>query len=103
MRITGVELRRVLMPLVAPFQTSFGTETERDVLLLRAVTADAEGWGECVAGNAPLYSAEYVDAAADVIRRFFLPALAAAGPLDAEGVGPALAGYQGHPMAKGAV
>ena len=49
------------MPLVAPFRTSFGTETERDALLLRAVTDEAEGWGECVAMGEPLYSPEYVD------------------------------------------
>src|SRR5688572_10300219 len=65
MKLTGVELRRIRMPLVAPFRTSFGTELDRDVLLLRVVTADAEGWGECVAMSHPLYSSEYVDAAAD--------------------------------------
>jgi o-succinylbenzoate synthase len=45
MKITGIELRRVAMPLVAPFRTSFGTETARDILLVRVVTPDAEGWG----------------------------------------------------------
>ena len=45
MKLEAVELRRVRMPLVAPFRTSFGTETERDVLLLRVATPDAEGWG----------------------------------------------------------
>ncbi len=102
-RINGVELIRANLPLVAPFQTSFGTETERDLLLLRVVTADGEGWGECVASTAPLYSSEYVDGSIDVIRRFLLPALAAAGPVPAEAVGPLLAPFHGHPMAKAAV
>ena len=79
MKLTGVELRRVAMPLVSPFRTSFGTQTARDILLLRVVTDEAEGWGECVAMADPLYSSEYVDGAADVLRRFFVPALAAAG------------------------
>ena len=83
MKLTGVELRRVAMPLVSPFRTSFGTQTTRDVLLLRVVTDEAEGWGECVAMAAPLYSSEYVDGAADVLRRFLVPALAAAGAVDA--------------------
>ena len=69
MKLNGVELRRIQMPLVAPFRTSFGTETCRDVLLVRVVTDEAEGWGECVAMSDPLYSSEYVDAAADVLRR----------------------------------
>ena len=69
MKLQGVELRRITMPLVAPFRTSFGTEHRRDILLLRAVTDGAEGWGECVAMAEPLYSSEYVDAAADLRQR----------------------------------
>ncbi|MDG6102944.1 o-succinylbenzoate synthase [Dactylosporangium aurantiacum] len=105
MRLEGLELRRIAMPLVAPFRTSFGTERERDVLLVRAVGQDAEGWGECVAMAAPLYSSEHVDGAAEVIRRYLAPALAAAaaGGVDAWTAGTAFAPFKGHPMAKAAV
>jgi O-succinylbenzoate synthase len=103
MKLTGIELRRVRMPLVAPFRTSFGTATERDVLLLRAVTDQAEGWGECVAMADPLYSSEYVEAAADVLRRYLIPALAARPPADANAVAPALNRFKGHRMAKAAL
>ncbi|WP_433275562.1 o-succinylbenzoate synthase [Pseudonocardia xinjiangensis] len=103
MKLTGVELRRVRMPLVAPFRTSFGVETTRDVLLLRAVTDEAEGWGECVALTDPLYSSEYVDGAADVLRRYLVPALAAHERLDANMVAPALHRFKGHRMAKAAL
>ncbi|GAA1303377.1 o-succinylbenzoate synthase [Pseudonocardia xinjiangensis] len=103
MKLTGVELRRVRMPLVAPFRTSFGVETTRDVLLLRAVTDEAEGWGECVALTDPLYSSEYVDGAADVLRRYLVPALAAHERLDANMVVPALHRFKGHRMAKAAL
>jgi O-succinylbenzoate synthase len=103
MKLTGVELRRIEMPLVSPFRTSFGSATSRDVLLLRVVTGDAEGWGECVAMSDPLYSSEYVDAAADVLRRFLIPALAAADRLDAHAVAPTLAKFRGHRMAKAAL
>ena len=103
MKLTGVELRRIAMPLVAPFRTSFGTQTNRDALLVRVVTNDAEGWGECVAMADPLYSSEYVDGAADVLRRFFVPTLAAASRLDANAVAPLLAKFRGHRMAKAAL
>ena len=53
MKLTGVELRRVSMPLVSPFRTSFGTQTVRELMLLRIVTDEAEGWGECVAEATP--------------------------------------------------
>ena len=91
------------MPLVAPFRTSFGVETERDVLLVRVGTAEADGWGECVAGAAPLYSSEYVDGAEHVIRHHLLPRILARPEITAEEVGPALAGVSGHRMAKAAV
>ena len=103
MKLTGVELRRITMPLVSPFRTSFGTQTSRDILLLRVVTDEAEGWGECVAMSDPLYSSEYVDAAADVLRRFLVPALVAAGPIDANAVAGTLAPFKGHRMAKAAL
>ncbi|MBP2703463.1 o-succinylbenzoate synthase [Microbispora sp. RL4-1S] len=101
MKITGIELRRVAMPLVSPFRTSFGTETTRDALLVHVVTPDAEGWGECVAMSEPLYSSEYVEGAADVLRRFLIPALP--GSADAYAVGRALEPFKGHPMAKAAL
>jgi O-succinylbenzoate synthase len=102
-KLGEVELRRVALPLVTPFRTSFGEERTRDVLLLRVVTADAEGWGECVAGAEPRYSSEYVDGAADVLRRFLLPAVADLGDLRSEVVAPAVAFVRGHRMAKAAL
>lgn len=103
MKVDGFELRRVALPLVAPFRTSFGTETDRDILLVRAVTADGEGWGECVAPGEPRYSSEYVDGAVDVIRRFLAPQLLSAPALAASQVAPLLAPVKGHRMAKAAL
>jgi O-succinylbenzoate synthase len=103
MKLTEVELRRISMPLVAPFRTSFGTQTARDILLVRVIADDVEGWGECVAMTDPLYSSEYVDAAADVLRRFLVPAVMAAGPQAAHSVGEVLAPFKGHRMAKAAL
>ena len=56
----AIELRRISLPLVTPFRTSFGTENARDILLVRVETDSHVGWGECVSGNDPLYSSEYV-------------------------------------------
>jgi o-succinylbenzoate synthase len=107
MKLAGVELRRIQMPLVAPFRTSFGVETTRDILLLRVVASgpggEAEGWGECVAMSDPLYSPEYVDGAADVLRRFLIPRIAAVANLDGARVAQALEPVKGHRMAKAAL
>ncbi len=102
-RIERVELRRLHMPLVAPFRTSFGTSTARDLLLVRIDTATATGWGECVADAEPTYSSEYADGAQHVIARHLVPRLAAAGRLTAARVGPLLEAVKGHPMAKAAL
>ncbi len=65
-------------------------------------TDEAEGWGECVAMSDPLYSSEYVDAAADVLRRFLLPA-SRRGPAasTAPAVGRVLGAVQGTPDGQG--
>ncbi|HVT77111.1 MAG TPA: o-succinylbenzoate synthase [Acidimicrobiales bacterium] len=103
MRLEAVELRRVSLPLVAPFRTSFGVETRKDTLLVRVVGPSGEGWGECVAMDAPLYSSEYVEAAQHVIRVHLVPRLFAHGDVAAEDVGAVLAPVKGHRMAKAAV
>jgi O-succinylbenzoate synthase len=105
-KLAEVELRRVRLPLVAPFRTSFGVQLDRDILLVRVTTAEGvEGWGECVAGNDPLYSAEFTEGAQLVIREHLLPRLLAISerPLAAHRVAPALAAVKGHPMAKAAL
>ncbi|MFI6588069.1 o-succinylbenzoate synthase [Embleya sp. NPDC050493] len=101
-KISGIELRRIAMPLVAPFRTSFGVETSRDVLLVRVVTADHEGWAECGAMSEPRYSSEYVDSARHVLRRFLIPALPRDG-LDVHAVARVLQPFTGHRMAKSAL
>lgn len=97
-------LHRMRMPLVSPFTTSFATQTERLALLVE-VQVDIDGtvvtgWGENVAMEDPLYSAEYVDGCAEVIRRWLAPTLFAVGNLTAETVSHELRHVVGHPMAK---
>ncbi len=101
------ELREIRLPLVTPFQTSFGVQTSRRILLVRAEVDDdgdvVEGWGECVAGDEPTYSAEYVDGAALVMRSVLVPRLAAVPDLAAADVATVLEPVRGHPMAKAAL
>ena len=107
MRLSGIELRRVAMPLRTPFRTSFGTQLDRDVLLVRVEGSvdgvDAAGWGECVSLSEPRYSAEYVEGSSYVIEHFFAPLLFAAGDVAADDVAPTLSVFEGHPMAKASV
>ena len=98
--LEGLELRVLRMPLVAPFATSFGTEYEREVIVVRALTADGDGWGEIVTQQAPLYSSEYTQGAWDVALRWLGPALLDRGTLAPEEVAGILEPFKGHRMAK---
>ena len=86
MKLEAVELRRVALPLVTPFRTSFGLQLERDALLVRVITDIGDGWGECVALAEPLYSSEYADGAQDVMRAHLIPRLFGADDVVAAGV-----------------
>jgi o-succinylbenzoate synthase len=101
-KLEAVELRRIKLALVAPFETSFGVQTERDILLLRAITDAGEGWGECVAGEEPTYSSEYVEGAQHVLIHHLLPRLLGH-DLAAADVARLLHPVHGHHMAKAAI
>ncbi len=103
MRLEAVELRRIGIPLVAPFETSFGVQLDRDILLVKAITSEGEGWGECVAGEEPTYSPEYVDGAQHVLTNHLLPRLFERDELHAEDVFDLLRPVHGHQMAKAAI
>ncbi len=98
--LDGFELRVLRIPLVSPFTTSFGTETVREVIIVRALTDDGEGWGEIVTGEAPLYSSEYTQGAWDVAVRWLIPALLDRRLIAPEEVAGILEPCKGHRMAK---
>ena len=98
--VRAIELRLVALPLVRPFRTSFGVETEKICILARVETEDAWGWGECVTGPSPDFSGEFNEGAWLVIRDFLAPALFAAGDVPAEDLDRVFGGVRGNPMAK---
>jgi O-succinylbenzoate synthase len=101
-RISAVELRRVRLPLVAPFRTSFGTQTTRELLLVHVLADGTEGWAECVALEEPVYSPEYVAGAHAVVTAHLAPRLLGR-DVTAEEVAALLAPVKGHRMAKAAL
>jgi O-succinylbenzoate synthase len=102
-KVLALELHRISIPLVRPFETSFGRQTGRVVLLVRLRTDVGDGWGECVAGTDPVYSSEYVDGCEEVIRHYLAPALLGVDGVTAEGLAARFSFVVGHRMAKAAV
>ncbi|MGA2534702.1 MAG: o-succinylbenzoate synthase [Terracidiphilus sp.] len=80
MKIDAIILRELHMPLVRPFQTSFGVTTNRRIVLAEVRSEGLIGWGECTAGERPLFSAESTDSCWQVIMSELGPMLAAAAP-----------------------
>jgi O-succinylbenzoate synthase len=68
------------MPLVRPFETSFGVTRERRVLLAEIHSEGLVGWGECTAGERPHFSGEWTDSAWQLITQELGPMLAAENP-----------------------
>ncbi|MGA7459757.1 MAG: o-succinylbenzoate synthase [Candidatus Korobacteraceae bacterium] len=103
MRIEAITLRELKIPLVHFFETSFGRTYTRRVLLVTLHCDGLEGWGECVAGENPYYSEEYIDGAWDVIVRFLGPALLGKTLQSGRDVPQLLAQVREHRMAKAAL
>lgn len=101
MRIDAIILREVHIPLVRPFETSFGVTLNRRVILVELKAEGLTGWGECVAGEHPYYSEESTDTAWQVMLAELAPMLVAANP-EHGGKCPGIFGkVRGNRMAKG--
>jgi o-succinylbenzoate synthase len=75
MRIEQIELREIDLRLKFRFETSFGAEQDRRVVLVSVRGEGGEGVAECVAGEFPGYSYETNDTAWGVLRDFIAPAV----------------------------
>lgn len=74
--VAEVELVRVRLPLLTPLRSAHGTESVRDLVLVRVTLADGStGWGECSALARPTYTAEHTAGAWAVLRDDLVPAL----------------------------
>lgn len=73
MRVDQIDLYRVRLPLVAPFETSGWVETSEDHLLVALRGEGLTGWGECVASEAPFYSSETTQSNWHIVRDFVAP------------------------------
>jgi len=103
MKIERVELHHIELPLVHPFETSFGREVNRPCILV-AVHADGlTGWGECVAGAGPWYSYETIETAWHVLRDFLVPAVLGREVTSPADVVDRFRPVRGHPMARAAL
>lgn len=100
MRIGRVELREVRMPLVHPFETSFGRETEQRTVIVRVDGDGLIGYGESAAGIGPWYSYETVETCWHVQSDFLVPRLLGQEISEPNDVVDPFAPVRGHNIAK---
>jgi O-succinylbenzoate synthase len=103
MKVGKLDLIHLKMPLVRPFETSFGRVHDKETLIVRAESDGIVGWGECPAAAKPDFSYETVETAWHVIRDFMAPRLRTANFRDPGPVADLFGAVRGHPMAKAGV
>ncbi|MGO8760190.1 MAG: o-succinylbenzoate synthase [Terracidiphilus sp.] len=100
MRIDSIVLRELQMPLVRPFETSFGVTRNRRIVLAEVQSEGLTGWGECTAGERPYFSGESTDSAWQVLINELAPMLAASSPEHGGDCPGIFRSVRGNPMAK---
>jgi O-succinylbenzoate synthase len=103
MKPEAITLREIQMPLVQFFETSFGRIYSRRILLLTAHCEGLNGWGECVAGEDPFYSSEWIESSWPTITRYLAPAVLGRNLDTARDCAALFSRVRGHRMAKAAL
>ncbi|HLA45086.1 MAG TPA: hypothetical protein VJZ27_16695, partial [Aggregatilineales bacterium] len=101
LNIKQITVHPIAMPLVSPFETSFGTQTLRGIVLVRVETAGgAVGWGEVTTDFDPGYSYETSQTAIHILNDYLVPRLMQVQPLHSDKRWVWLESVRGHPLAK---
>ena len=103
--VERITLREIRLPLREPFRISSGVSHERRILLLELCDTDGTtAWSECVAPEAPNYTAETIDTAWLAISAWVAPRVLGTCFESPWNISPALErDFRGHNMAKAAV
>lgn len=76
MKIKQVILRHLKLDLLTPFTTSFGTEYDREFILVEVISEDGiSGWAESVAMLDPLYNEETLKSNWHILEDYLIPIL----------------------------
>ncbi len=103
MKIDSLCLYQLRMPLVAPFETSFGREIDRECIIIAAQAEGLTGYGECVASYNPGYNYETTGTAWHILKEFVAPLILGHDIKDALDFQLHVASIRGHHLAKAGV
>ena len=103
MKIDQITLHHLSMPLVSPFETSFGRSIDRECILIALQADGVTGYGECVADRDPGYSYETTGTAWHIIKDYISPAILGKSVEDTGDFQRRVASIRGHNLAKAGV
>jgi O-succinylbenzoate synthase len=102
-RVESIALSVLRLPLVRPFETSFGRTAAREFVLVAVSSGGVTGWGECVADVDPFYTSETTATAWHVMTKYLVPAMLASEVAHAVDLTGRWQRVRGHRMAKAAL
>jgi len=103
MKIDAAELRLISLPLKFRFETSFGVQTERHVIVLTLFGEGLEGYAETVMEYTPHYREETLPGAWALLENLLLPRLMGHDFANPEQLWAVMAGFRGNKMTKAAI
>ena len=104
MKIASMSLHHISMPLVLPFETSFGRMIQREGVIVSVKNDQGlTGYGECVAWRDPGYSYETAGTALHILKEFVAPLILGQDIVSPADFNERVTGIRGHHMAKAGV
>lgn len=100
MKIESITLHHLSMPLVSPFETSFGRETDRECVIVEIQSEGLTGYGECVATRDPGYNYETTGTSMHILKDFVAPLILGQDVKDALDFQERVLSIRGHQLAK---
>lgn len=102
MKIDGINLYLVALPLKRPGETDFGTIEKLETVLVRVRSGDLVGWGEASPGTAPL-AGQWARGSFAVLHDWLAPALIGRSIDKGDAIAELLAPFNGNQYAKAAL
>lgn len=103
MKLDALKLYHVRLPLVAPFETSFGAIDHKECLLVAVRAEGLTGYGEASVEHDPGYNYETIGTAWHILKDFVAPLVLGATFRDAGQFQARVSGIRGHHLAKAGV
>jgi o-succinylbenzoate synthase len=100
MKIDQITLYNLSMPLLKPFETSFGRAYNRDCIVVEVLADGLAGWGECTADREPGYSYETTETVWHILKDFLAPALISSRIIEIDKYRSLSTAVRGHHLAK---